>query len=108
MGILKEQKTDEVYFNIFNKFQGCYMESKDRKNNGDEGDFRRMWMGCKQKLACYNKKRHNAKQCLKDSNQSVCRQCCEHDDCLKNKNPANMVIGDWKEDIPIPTDPILG
>ena len=70
--------------------------------NGQD-DFMQICMGCKSDDACQNMKNQNFQnrnpdytQCRPESNyaDSVCRQCCDTDDCTK-VNPESGATDWW-------------
>jgi len=70
----------------------CFLEIRERRNNGYNGNFKYVCMGCKATDACQNLKAQNFQssdpsktQCRPESNftSSVCRQCCTTNNCTK-------------------------
>merc|ERR1712141_642428 len=67
----------------------CFLEIRDRR---DGRPHRQICMGCKQTGACKNMQANNFQnnnpdytQCRPEAkyNESVCRQCCDSDNCTK-------------------------
>ena len=75
---------------MLNSQGSCFLEIRERRNNGQVGDFMQICMGCKSDDACSNMKAQNFQnpnpdytQCRpeKHYSDSVCRQCCDTDNC---------------------------
>ncbi|CAG5095990.1 Oidioi.mRNA.OKI2018_I69.XSR.g14428.t1.cds [Oikopleura dioica] len=70
----------------------CFLEIRERRQNGHAGPFMQICMGCKSKDACDNMQNQNFQnqnpaytQCRPENyyGESVCRQCCASDNCTK-------------------------
>merc|ERR1712210_330267 len=78
----------------------CFLEIRERRQNGHAGPFMQICMGCKSKDACDNMQNQNFQnrnpaytQCRPENyyGESVCRQCCATDNCTKEPSCGTLL-----------------